>query len=414
MIVLYIIIFLLLSAFFSGSEIAYVSANKLGIELKKEKGLRKGKLMSSFYEKPESFIGTLLVGNNLALVAYALFMEVLMKPVVDGIAGELVGGILITIVSTIVVLIFGEFLPKTIFRIYANNALYFFTYPLQFFKILLYPITWITNKFSTFIIKIFTREPLEKGAHTLTRFDLEHYISDGITGSRKSIETDIFKNALHLNKTRVKEVMVPRTEISYIDFRSDIDELIELFDATKHSRIVVIDEDIDDILGYVHHQQLLSMPLSIKKIILELPVVPETLNIQDLMLKLIKENTNMAWVVDEFGGTSGIVTLEDILEEIFGEIEDEHDAEDYIEQQISENEYLFSGRLEIDYLNEKYKNIKFPADDYTTLSGYLVMTTASIPTEGNEIVLDNYKFVFESVSEKKIETVRVVKLADEE
>ncbi|MCB0657934.1 MAG: HlyC/CorC family transporter [Saprospiraceae bacterium] len=412
MIVFYIILFLILSAIFSGSEIAFVSANKIGIELKKEKGQRKGKVLAGFYQRPEYFISAMLIGNNLALVVYTSLMERLLVPPLEGI-GSVGSYLLITLISTAIVLVFGEFLPKTIFRIFANDLLYFFTYLLKLFQALFYPFSALVNKLSEWIIRVFTRAPVEKTQAALTRIDLEHFIVDTVGTNEDPIETDIFKNALHLKQTRIKEIMVPRTEIQSIDVSADIQELIDLFDSSKHSRIIVYDEDIDNILGYIHHQQLLKNPKSLRRIVLEIPVVPETMNIQALMLKLIKESQTIAWVVDEFGGTAGIITLEDILEEIFGEIDDEHDEEDYIEEQLSENEFLFSGRLEIDYLNDKYEAIDFPEGDYSTLSGYLIMTTGHIPRQDEEIELEGYHFVMAKVDEKKIELVRVIKLKED-
>ena len=408
MILFYIILFLLLSAIFSGSEIAFVSANKIGIELKKEKGLRKGRVLGGFYRKPEYFISAMLIGNNLALVVYTSLMEQLLIPPLQSIGG-VASYLVITLLSTAIVLVFGEFLPKTIFRIFANDLLYFFTYILKVFQVLFYPFSALVNKLSEWIIRVFTKAPVEKTQAALTRFDLEHFIADSAGTNDEPIETDIFKNALHLKQTRIKEIMVPRTEIQSIDVSADIQELIDLFDTSKHSRIIVYDEDIDNILGYIHHQQLLKNPKSLRRLVLEIPVVPETMNIQALLLKLIKESQTIAWVVDEFGGTAGIITLEDILEEIFGEIDDEHDEEEHIEEQLSDHEWLFSGRLEIDYLNEKYAAIDFPEGDYSTLSGYLIMTTGHIPHQDEEIELEGYKFIMAKVDEKKIELVRVLK-----
>ncbi len=409
MLVIYIILFLILSAFFSGSEIAFVSANKLGIELKREKGARQGKIMAGFYDKPESFLSTMLVGNNIALVIFTILMEQLLNPVLINLPGGEIAELLIaTLVSTIVVLIFGEFLPKTVFRIYANDVIYAFTYPLQFFRKLLYPITVIINRFSSFLLKVVTSGPQEKVENILTRFDLEHFVAGDGESQSEEIETDMFKNVLHLKQTKVKEIMIPRNEIVYIDINDSIPELITVFQESGHSRIIIVDDEINHILGYVHHQQLLNNPKNIKKILLPLPIIPETMNIQDLLIQFIKEQSGLAWVVDEFGGTAGIVTLEDILEEIFGEIEDEHDEEVYTEIMINEKEFVFSGRLEIDYLNDKYTHLNFPDGEYATLSGYIVITTASIPEQGDKIDLGKYTFILESVSEKKIETVRVI------
>ena len=365
--------------------------------------------MASFYDNPESLLSTLLVGNNIALVIFTILMERLLQPImVNFLGGEIMQLLFATLISTLIVLLFGEFLPKTLFRIYANDAIYTFTYPLQFFRKILYPITVVINKLSGYLLNILTSGPQKKVENILTRFDLENFVAGDGDNQSDEIETDMFKNVLHLKQTKVKDIMVPRTEIAHIDLHASIEELITVFQKSKHSRVIIIEDDIDNILGYVHHQQLLNNPKQLKKILLKLPIIPDTVNIQDLLIQFTKEQTGIAWVVDEFGGTAGIVTLEDILEEIFGEIEDEHDDEGYTEIMITEKEFIFSGRLEIDYLNDKYQALNFSEGEYATLSGYIVMTTASIPEEGDEIDLENYKFVLESVSEKKIETVRVI------
>jgi len=408
-----ILFFLLLSAFFSGSEIAFVSANKLGIELMKNKGSRRGLILARFFDKPKNFIGTMLVGNNITLVIFTMLMSgLILAPLKYALGEGFWVHLVSTIIITIVVLIFGEFLPKTLFRLYANEMLFTLAYPLAVINfILAIParlMTWLSN----LILRVFVAKPEEQMETVLTRVDLEHFIQDTAIQSNDDIETDMFKNALHLQQVKVKQVMVPRTEIVYIDVDSTIDELIQAFQETKHSRILVCDGDIDHVLGYVHHQQLLQKHRSLRRLIMDIPIVPEVMGVFDLMFFLTRERNSIACVVDEFGGTAGLITLEDILEEIFGEIEDEHDEEEWIDQQISEREYLFSGRLEIDYLNEKYEQIKFPEGDYSTLSGYLVMTSGTIPEQGAEIEFNGYRFVLELVSDTKIETVRVIKLEE--
>lgn len=246
-----------------------------------------------------------------------------------------------------------------------------------------------------------------------SRIDLEHFVQDSFEGdSDDEIDTDIFKNALKLKETKVRDCMVPRNEIISIDEEAAMEDLIDLFHDTKLSRILTYQGDIDNVTGYIHHQQLLKQPKRLKSARLQIPFVPEVMSVQDVMNQFFKAEKNIACVVDEFGGTAGVITLEDILEEIFGEIEDEHDQEDHIDEQISENEWRFSGRLEIHYLNEKYEDLNIPEGDYNTLSGYIVMTTASIPEEGTIIDLDGYQFVLEHVSDTRIETVRVVKVID--
>ncbi|PHN05586.1 hemolysin family protein [Flavilitoribacter nigricans] len=412
----FIIIFLVLSALFSGTEIAFISANKLKVELKKKKGALRGTIIANFYEKPSDFIGMLLVGNNIALVVFSYLMTRQLSPVIVeqwGIENELVILLLNTIIITIVVLIFGEFLPKTLFRLYADEILYFLAFPLKLIQWLLALPSWIMTRSSTALLRLFIKTPIEVSESTFTRLDLENFINDPRTDSEEEIDKELFGNALNLKDTRVRDCMVPRTEIENIDVNSSVAELLQLFKSTKLSRIIVTEGDTDNVLGYVHHQQLLDQPQDIRSQIMDIPFVPEVMNATDLMNRFIKERLSIACVVDEFGSVSGIITLEDILEEIFGEIEDEYDQEDYIERQISEDEFLFSGRLEIDQLNNKY-DLGFPDGEYQTLSGYLVMTTETIPDQGAVIELEGYRFIFEQVSNTKIETVRVIRLPKEE
>lgn len=409
-----IVVSLLLSALFSGSEIAFVSANKLGIEVLKNKSSRRGQILSALYERPRDFIGTMLVGNNICLVIFTILMTSLLEPAIGSLLGErpFVTSLSITVMITIVVLIFGEFLPKTVFRLYSNEMLYRLSYPLSFFKTLLLIPAWMMTSLSSLLIRKLLGLSMEETEDSLTKLDLEHYINDTIT-EEEAIDKEILTNALNLNQVRVRDCMVPRTEVVAIDKSSTIDEAIEAFKASRLSRLVVVDGDIDEVIGYVHHQQLLSNPKTLKRLPITMIFVPEAMNAQDLLLRFIKDNVGIACVVDEFGGTAGLITLEDILEEIFGEIEDEHDDESYIDQHIGDNEYLFSGRLEIDYINEKYDHLDLPEGDYQTLSGYIVMTSGEIPDEGQSMEKDGYRFILEKVSNTKIDLVRVIRLETE-
>lgn len=409
LLIFFIILFLLLSALFSGSEIAYVSANKLKVELLKKRGGRRGNMLAYFYDRPAEFLGTMLVGNNIALVAFTALMGQLLTPFTgDYISSPFLLFLTNTVIITIVVLLFGEFLPKTLFRLFSDSILFVLAYPLRFLQWLLAVPAWLMTRLSNLLLKSFFKIPLEQTEQVFTRLDLANFINETQTSTEEEdIDKELFGKALNLKEIRVRECMVPRPEIENIDVHAPVEDLIQLIRETKLSRILVTDGDIDNVLGYVHHQQLLQQPQSIRSLVMDIPFVPEVMRITELMNRFIKERIYIACVVDEFGGVSGIVTMEDILEELFGEIEDEHDQEEHIENQIDDTEFLFSGRLEIDYLNEKYERLHFPEGDYHTLSGYLVMTTERIPEKGAEIILGNYHFILEMVSDTKIELVRV-------
>ncbi len=409
--IIIILIFLALSAFFSGCEIAFVSASKLEIEIKRDNGSRRGIILGKFYDRPDSFLGTMLVGNNIALVVLTYFMTELISPWHEGyIQNSAISLLVTTFIITVFVLIFGEFMPKTVFRLFSNEALYLFAYPLQLFNYLLAIPSWIMLKVTNLVMGIFINKTDQRLTEALTRTDLYHYIDETLSDFNEDIDKELFTNALNLNQLKVRDCLIPRTEIVCFDINSPIEDLVQLFAKSKLSRIIIIDDDIDHVVGYVHHHALFTNPKLLKKVVLGIPFVPEAMNVRDLMLKFIRESTNIACVVDEFGGTAGILTLEDILEEIFGEIEDEHDVEDLLEEQITEHEYLFSGRQEISYLNEAYPNLELPEGEYQTLSGYLVMTAGRIPDNvGDVIELDGFSFIIEKLSDNKIDTIRVIK-----
>ncbi len=404
-----ILLFLLLSALFSGSEIAFVSANKLRVELLKNKKLSQGKIVTSFFEKPASFLGAMLIGNNIALVVFTSLMTTLLtETFFPEQSDHLLVLLFNTVLITIIVLIFGEFFPKTLFRLYASDVLYTLAYPLQFLKILLIIPTWVMIGLSNSFLRFFFRASVQETSTAFTRLDLENLVNTSRTNSEEEeIDKELFGKALNLKDLRVKNCMVPRTEIVHVDVDAPVEELVKTIEETKLSRILVTEGDIDEVLGYVHHQQLLKKPDTIRDIILDILFIPEVARFPDVLNRFIKEQLNIACVVDEFGGIAGIITLEDLLEEIFGEIEDEYDQEEYVENVISDTEFVFSGRLEIDYLNGKYEVLNFPTGDYHTLSGYLVMTLENIPEKGTEIELDGYQFILEMVSDTKIELVRV-------
>lgn len=409
MLIASIILFLLLSAMFSASEIAFISANKLAIEIQKKKGSRKSRILTNFYDNHRNFLGTMLVGNNIALVIFTSLMTTLLEPYISPYTGVGVWFLLSsTLIITLVVLLFGEFLPKTIARIFANTFINLMTYPLAFFKYILGIPTWFMTITSGFVLKYIMRAPVSQVNNPITRLDLENFIESSVNSVDDEIETELFKNALNLKEVRVRDCMIPRNEIIFIEKSDSIENLTDQFIESEHSRLIVVNNDIENVEGYVHHLQLMKNPKSIKSIMMDIAYVPEAMNVQDLLGKFVRGNINMACVVNEFGGTAGIITLEDILEEIFGEIEDEHDKEDLLEFEISKNEYIFSGRAELDYINEKYEHIEIPSGEYHTLSGYLVMTAGNIPEQGEEVELNGYLFTIEKVSDTKIETIRLM------
>lgn len=402
---------LALSALFSGAEIAFVSANKLGIEVLKNKGSKKGNLIAQFYDNPRSFMSSMLVGNNIVLVMLTIFASEMIEPsFLSFLEKDSLAVILsVTVLITIVVLIFGEFLPKIFFRMFSNESLFRLAYVLKAFIWLLFIPTWFMTKLSNFVLKYIFRAPQEQVDNALSKIDLEEYINESVS-EEEDIDKEILTKALNLASLKVRDVLIPRNEIVSTEVGDSIEDLIQLFKKHRISRIIVFDTEMENIIGYIHHQQLLNNPKKLSTLVMPINFVPDVMGLQELMKEFIVERTNIAVVVDEFGGVTGLITLEDILEEIFGEIEDEHDETGLIEEKISDEEYLFAGRHEIDYLNEKYTKLCLPEGDYQTLSGYIVTSEEDIPKEGDEIEIGKYLFILESVSDTKIERVRLKRL----
>jgi CBS domain containing-hemolysin-like protein len=414
--ILYIIITLILIGFFSGVEIAFVSTNKLNIELKRKQGSYAGKVLSKFMENPATFIGTSLVGINICLVVYGLLMTELTDVMFNTVGlphNEYLRLFLDTIIATILVLFLGEFIPKAIFRSKPETTLSLLTLPIQFFYYLLYPIAQLFVRISEFILRYLFGVRINEEKTIFSRVDLEHFVKQMRTGHDIDNEDDsnseLFENALSLSKVKIRECLIPRNEIEAVSINTSVEEVKNIFIETKRSKLIVYEDNIDNVVGYLHSIDALKKPKDIKSVMHSIPMVPETMITVDLLNQFTKERKSIAWVVDEFGGTAGIVTMEDILEEIFGEIHDEYDEEEYIEKQLSSNEYIFSGRLEIDYLNEKY-HFDLPVEDAETLSGFIIENHESIPKQKERIIVGNYEFVMLHVSDTRIETVKVKSL----
>jgi CBS domain containing-hemolysin-like protein len=406
-----ILVFLFSSGFFSGIEIAFISSDRLRVEVERKKGNKRGRYLADFLDNPSEFLGTTLVGNNIVLVVLSILAGNFLLTHFGINSETFVGTIQATLITTVIVLIFGEFLPKVSFQINPTGILFFFTYPLVLIQWLLKPLVWVMIKTSNALIEKIFRMPTESTEQVFTRLDLDHFISS-INSEDEDIDTTLFQNALYIHTVKVRDCMIPRNEIQGIEINESIESLRDIFVSSRLSRILVYNESIDYIEGYVHHQRLFDNPSSIQEVLWKIPMVHEFTPVQEVMNRLIKEKLNLAWVVDERGGTAGIVALEDILEEIFGEIADEHDFEDP-ELQISENEFVFSGRSEIDIVNEEYELDIPESDEYHTLSGLIVFAKEYIPEQGEKVILKNYEFVAEEVSNTKIEKVRVIRLSEE-
>ncbi|MBO6830687.1 hemolysin family protein [Allomuricauda sp. ARW1Y1] len=412
---------LLLSAFFSGMEIAFVSANKIHIEIEKKQEGFLAKVLTLLTDKPSKFIATMLIGNNIALVIYGLFMgDVLMEWFQSLLPAkyEFVNVLLTdfsllsqTVISTILILLTAEFLPKVFFQIYANVLIKVFAVPAYMFYLLFSVISTFVIKVSDFVLRTLFKTEGDEVQLTFTKLELGDYINEQMETVEEEDDVDseiqIFQNALEFSTVKAREVMVPRTEITAVEIGETPKNLTKLFSETGYSKILVYKDSIDEIIGYVHSYELFKKPKTIKSILLPVEFVPETMLIQDILNVLTKKRKSMAVVLDEYGGTSGILTVEDIIEELFGEIEDEHDSTDLHEEQISENEYKFSARLEVDYINENYKLELPEGEEYETLGGLIVHQTGEIPEQDTEVILGRFSFKILEVSNTKIDLVKV-------
>lgn len=411
-----VVLTLLFSAFFSGVEIAFISSNKLRIEVEKKKGKLPALILSHFINIPSKFIGALLLGNNIALVIYGIAVTSLLEPFLQKMLpvylhSEYVMLILITIISTLFILITAEFIPKALFRINPNVILNVLSIPVYIFYYLFYPVVFIFIEMSELILKKISRIKFNQEKYVFSPIDLDEYIREFSPNKESeeemTKEIQMFQNAIDFKNIKLRECMVPRTEIKALEINDSIENLKKLLIETGHSKIPVYKDTIDNIIGYTHSFDLFRSPEDIKSILKSIIIVPETMLASEVLKIMIQEHKSTAVVVDEFGGTSGMVTLEDIIEEIFGEIEDEYDVEDLVENQLNNNEFIFSARLEIDYLNDKY-NLSIPeSDEYETLAGFIISQFKDIPQTNEEIRVFNFNFEILGATEKRIELVKM-------
>lgn len=413
--ILIIFTMLILSAFFSGMEIAYVSSNKIHIEIEKKQNNFLAGVLKKITKRPSKFIATMLVGNNIALVIYGFYMgDLLMNYIpLAGFSGLLIQ----TIISTLVILMTAEFLPKVFFQIYANNLVKIFAVPAYFFYVVFSLISEFIIWISDLVLKFVFKTEGDTVQLSFSKLELGNYISEQMdiaeTKEEMDSEIQIFQNALDFSEVKSREAMIPRTEIVAVDIDTSPKELAKIFTETGFSKILIYKENIDDILGYVHSFELFKKPSTIKKVLMPVIFVPETMLIKDVLAVLSKKRKSIAVVIDEYGGTSGIITVEDIIEELFGDIEDEHDSIALIEEKLGEDHYKFSARLEVDYINENYDLNLNESENYETLGGLIVNFTEEIPDKGETVAIDNHLFTILEVSSTKIELVEVRNIGED-
>lgn len=415
-----IITCLILSAFFSGMEIAFVSSNKIFLGIEKMQNNFSAKILSKLTEKPSKFIAAMLVGNNITLVVYGFYMgDFIMKwlGVFNAEFSDFSIILLKTVISTIIILLTAEFLPKVFFQIYANDLLKLLAFPAYIFYLFFYIISAFIIWISDLILKKFFKTSGDEGQLLFSKIELGNYISEQMSSveDQENVDTEIqiFQNALEFSALKARDIMIPRTEISSVEIHDSISDLRKLFVETGYSKILVHQNSLDDIIGYVHSFELFKKPRTVKSVMIPVEFVPETMFVKDVLSALTKKRKSIAIVLDEYGGTSGMITVEDIVEELFGEIEDEHDIHEFlIENQISENEYIFSSRFDVEYLNETYKFDIPESDSYTTLGGFLVDFTKEIPQKGEEIKVGSYHFYIQEATANKIELVKMTIFED--
>lgn len=412
----FILVSLLFSAFFSGIEIAFVSADKLHFELQRHKGGVSGFMMNRYLKDPSVFIGTTLIGNTIALVVYGIFMAKALEPTIwellpQPIQNEVILMLVQTIASTMLVLATAEFLPKSLFMLNPNGFVAFFSLPMMIIYYIFYPMVFLVVSLSKITLKNIFRLKYEESQPVFGLTDLNNFIKNTSLfehqENKVEVNKQIFNNALEFKTVKVRECMIPRTEVEAIEINDNIENLRKLFSESGHSKIIVYKETIDDVIGYCHSLAMFKKPKDIASVLNPIVIVPETMPANELMVQFITERKSLALIVDEFGGTAGIVSIEDIIEEIFGEIQDEHDDEDFVEKQINEETYLLSARLEIDYLNEKY-HFNIPDGDYDTLGGFILSIKENFPSQSEVIDHSSFTFIIESMEDNRIDLVRLI------
>jgi CBS domain containing-hemolysin-like protein len=412
---LLILFTLLLAAFFAGMEIAFLASNKLRLELDRKQGLFSSKIIGIFQEHAGQYIATIQLGNNIAIVIFGIYMARWLEPAINGIISSEIGVMIIqTLISTLIILALAEFLPKALVRINPNLALRLLSLPLLLVFVLLYPVSLIIHRLSNMILKAIIRTDSVNQYDQMVfgKIDLNHLIdeSQDKTGESNNEEQDeirLFQNALDFSSVKVRDCLVPRTEIVALNISDSIEDLRHKFIDSGFSKILIFDNNIDNMVGYVTSKELFKNPSDIKSMINDISYIPETMPANKLLKKFIQERRSIAVVVDEFGGISGMLTIEDIMEEIFGEIDDEHDIDEFIEKNPEPGQYIFSGRLEIDYLNEKYALHIPESEEYDTLAGYIIFQHQNIPKVNDKIITEKYEFRILKVSRTRIDLVQL-------
>lgn len=412
-----VVVCLVACAFFSGIEIAFLSANKLRIELRSKQGNFSAKILARYTKTPSDFISTVLVANNLALVIYGIYMGKILENAIDGwVHSATLRFLFITLVSTLIVLVTAEFIPKTLFRLNPDRLLSALALPFRFFHLLLWPLIFVVKKISGLVLRIFTKTTITETTPVFTKVDLDNYIStlehsSDVQGT--DLDTEVFRNALDFREVKVRDFMVPRPELVGADINESIDALRKQFIDTRLSRILIYRDNIDHIIGFVHHSEMLDFPSTISQVLKPVLIVNESMQAHDLLRDFIQKRRSIAVVVDEFGGTAGIATIEDVIEEIFGEIEDEFDGEQLTEKELNKNHYLLSTRHEIYYLNEKYE-FNIPEGDYNTLGGFVLFICEKIPHVREVIRQGRFEFVITKAKGARIEEVELILHDNEE